>query len=66
MLDSLEIDSTVSGSMDDTSFILKTKNMSIQLRAPSRNSKSFWVNQLQKALDQYDVKTQLKKAEVFF
>lgn len=66
MLESLEVDGLVPGSAsnEDTGFILKTKNMQIHLRATSKNSKSFWVNQLQKAIDQYDVKTQLKRAEV--
>lgn len=66
ILKDLEVDSVVVGSAsnEDNSFTLKNKNMQIQLRAPTKNAKSFWVNQLQKAIDQYDVKTQLKKAEV--
>lgn len=66
MIDSLEVDS-IGGStapgQDNTTFLLKNKAMELHLKAMSSNSKSFWVNQLQKAIDDYDVKTQLKKAE---
>lgn len=36
----------------------------LQLRAPNRNAKILWVNQLQKAIDACDIAIQLKKAEV--
>jgi hypothetical protein len=66
MIDSLEVDSLI-GSMtpgqENTGFMLKNKTMELHLRAINSNSKSFWVNQLQKAIDDYDVKTQLKNAE---
>ncbi|KAI6200427.1 BMA-ITSN-1, isoform a [Aphelenchoides besseyi] len=66
MFNSLEIVSTIFGSSSpaqDTSFMLKDANNQVQLRAISRNSKSFWINQLQKAIDQYDVISQLRKVE---
>ncbi|KAI6236441.1 BMA-ITSN-1, isoform a [Aphelenchoides besseyi] len=66
MFDSLQIVNTTFGSSSpaqDTSFTLKDANNQVQLRAVSRNSKSFWINQLQKAIDQYDVISQLRKAE---
>jgi hypothetical protein len=68
MLDSLEVESAsaggVSPALEDTSFLLKNKSGIIQVRAPNRNAKAYWVNQLQKAIDQYDVAVQLKRAEV--
>jgi hypothetical protein len=66
MIDSLEVDSLAGSTtpgQDSTSFMLKNKAMELHLRALNSNAKSFWVNQLQKAIDDYDVKTQLKKAE---
>ncbi|KAI6175845.1 BMA-ITSN-1, isoform a [Aphelenchoides bicaudatus] len=66
MVETLEVESQ-SGSTtpnpDNTGFVLKNKSMELQVRALSSNAKSYWISQIQKAIDGYDVKTQLKKAE---
>ncbi|KAI6239576.1 BMA-ITSN-1, isoform a [Aphelenchoides fujianensis] len=66
MLDSLEVASSIVGSAspahEDTSFVFKYASEHIQVRAPSRNAKSFWTTQLQKAIDHYDVTTQMRRA----
>lgn len=48
MIDSLEVDS-LSTPQEETSFVLKNKTMQIQLRAPSKNAKSFWIKELRKS-----------------
>lgn len=46
-----------------TAFQLKNNKITIQLKAKNSNEKTFWINNIQKAVDEYDVQKQLKEAK---
>ncbi|CAD5221169.1 unnamed protein product [Bursaphelenchus okinawaensis] len=60
ILKDLKVDSS---SSDSTTFELKNQELTVQLKANTNNEKMFWVNQIRKAVDDYDMNAQLNRAK---
>ncbi|CAD5227122.1 unnamed protein product [Bursaphelenchus xylophilus] len=60
VLKNLQVEASL---LDSNVFEIRNLELTVQLRAKSSNEKMFWVNQIRKAIDDYDVNSQLTLAK---